>query len=130
MRHARADYASIQDVTAAVKLARIVLDMGLITDKGTRAKDLAREVLGIAHAGGTAPITTNGTTRWIPADEPVFLIRGQDVAGGDAVRGWATKAETRGADKWIVEMARDHARKMDAWPKKKVPDLPRTRRGE
>jgi hypothetical protein len=101
MKHARADYDSIQDVTAAVKLARIVLDMGLITDKGTRAKELAREVLGIAHADGA-----------------------------DAVRDWAVRAEYSGADPEIVRVAREHAMKMEAWPKKKVPDLPRTRRGE
>jgi hypothetical protein len=69
-------------------------------------------------------ITTNGTTRRIPANEPVFLIRGQDIVSGDAVRAWADMAEKSGAAPDIVQVARDHAAKMDAWPKKKVADLP------
>ncbi|MBN9441144.1 hypothetical protein [Bosea sp. (in: a-proteobacteria)] len=69
-------------------------------------------------------ISTNGTTRQIPVDEPVFLIRGQDVVGGDAVRAWAALAEAEGASPDILKAAREHAMKMDAWPKKKVPDMP------
>lgn len=69
-------------------------------------------------------ITTNGTTRKIPADEPVFLIRAQDAVGAAAVRAWATLAEAAGAAKDIIKVALDHADKMDAWPKKKVADLP------
>lgn len=69
-------------------------------------------------------ITTNGTTRLVPPDEPVFLVRGQDVVGGDVVRYWAASALTAGADAEIVNSAREHAAKMDAWPKKKVADLP------
>jgi len=71
-------------------------------------------------------IVTNGTVRKIPADEPVFLIRGQDVVAGDAVRAWADLAEKAGANPDIVQVARDHAAKMDAWAKKKVPDLRQT----
>ncbi|WP_372395234.1 hypothetical protein ABMY26_07135 (plasmid) [Azospirillum sp. HJ39] len=71
-------------------------------------------------------ITTNGTTRTIPDDEPVFLIRGQDAVGGAAVRAWADLASAAGADPDILRSALDHADKMDAWPKKKVADLPAT----
>lgn len=60
-------------------------------------------------------IVTNGTLRRIPAEEPVFLIRGQDVVSGDAVRAWA--------DPEIIKIARMQAEKMDSWPKKKIPDL-------
>lgn len=68
-------------------------------------------------------IVTNGTIRRIPLDEPVFLIRGQDVVSGDAVRAWADLAEASGADPEIIKIARFQAEKMDAWPKKKIPDL-------
>jgi hypothetical protein len=68
-------------------------------------------------------IVTNGTIRRIPAEEPVFLIRGQDVVSGDAVRAWADLAEASGADPEIIKIARLQAEKMDAWPKKKIPDL-------
>lgn len=125
MLHARSDYATIQD---ARQLAELVLSMDLATDKGLVARRLAREVLGIDDAGrapDAQPITTNGTTRLIPRDEPVFLIRGQDAVSGDAVRAWAALAHERGASPDIVRVAIEHAAKMDAWPKKKTPDLPR-----
>lgn len=70
-------------------------------------------------------IVTNGTVRRIPDDEPVFLIRGQDAVSGDAVRAWADLAEENGAAEEIVRAAREHAKKMDEWPKKKTPDLPK-----
>ena len=127
MLHARDDYNVIQDTTAARKLADLVLSMDMATDKGLVARRLAREVLGITDAGRAPamnPITTNGTTRLIPDDEPVFLVRGQDVNGGGTVRFWAYMALGSGADPEIVRIAREHADKMDAWPKKKVPDLP------
>jgi hypothetical protein len=127
MKHAREDYNKIQDNTAAIQLAELVLSMQMGTDKGLVARRLAREVLGIddhGNAPDALPITTNGTTRLIPRDEPVFLIRGQDRVGAAAVRAWADLGEENGASKDIVQVARDHADKMDAWPKKKTPDMP------
>ena len=125
MKHARPDYDGIPDIGAARELASLALEMSMATERGQLARDLARQVLGIENPnGGVTAITTNGTTRVIPMDEPVFLIRGQDAVGADAVRAWADLAERAGAASDIVEIARDHAAKMDAWPKKKVPDLP------
>jgi hypothetical protein len=69
-------------------------------------------------------ITTDGVTRRIPKDEPVFLLRAQDACSADAVRHWAALAEGAGAHPEIVSKAREHAALMDAWPVKKVPDLP------
>lgn len=111
---------------AARQLAELVLDMNMITPKGLSAKRLAREVLGIQDAGmvsGTVLITTNGISRVIPRDEPVFLIRGQDAVAGDAVRAWAMLAEGSGAAPKILEAAHAHALAMDAWPNKKTPDI-------
>lgn len=59
----------------------------------------------------------------IPDDEPVFLLRGQDALAAKHVRDWAEHAELRGASPEIVKAARDQADRMDAWPKKKLPDL-------
>lgn len=59
----------------------------------------------------------------IPADEPVFLLRAQDQNAAFAVRAWATAVEEDGGDPAIVQAARDHADRMDSWPKKKRPDL-------
>lgn len=127
MQHAREDYNVIQDTTAARKLAELVLYMQMATDAGLVARKLAREVLGITDHGrapAMSPITTNGTTRLIPDDEPVFLIRGQDNVAGATVRAWADMAASNGADEDILRIAREHAAKMDAWPKKKTADLP------
>lgn len=129
MKHARPDYDVIQDMTAARKLADLVLSMNLITDAGLVARRLAREVLGIddaGHAPDMNPITTNGTTRLIPDDEPVFLLRAQDATAADTVRYWANQAEAAGAAPAILQAARSHADLMDAWPKKKVPDMKAT----
>lgn len=60
----------------------------------------------------------------IPHDEPVFILRGQDELAGDTVRHWAILAREHGASDDIVQMARGQAALMDAWPKKKVPDVP------
>lgn len=62
----------------------------------------------------------------IPDDEPVFLLRGQDAMAAKHVRDWAEHVELRGGSPEIVRMAREHADKMEAWPKKKLPDLPST----
>jgi hypothetical protein len=59
----------------------------------------------------------------IPADEPVFLIRGQDKVAGDAVRAWADLHERAGGDPEVARQAREWARQMDLWPKKKSADL-------
>lgn len=127
MQHAREDYNVIQDTTAARKLAELVLSMQIATDAAIVARRLAREVLGITDHGRAPamnPITTNGTTRLIPDDEPVFLIRGQDNVAGATVRAWADMAAANGADAEILRIAREHAAKMDDWPKKKTADLP------
>ncbi len=126
MKHARSDYDHIQGGMAARELAEHVLSMRMGTATGQRARQLARQVLGIPDHGelaGTVTVNTNGTCRTIPADEPVFLIRGQDAVGADAVRAWADLAEAVGSGPEILAIARGHAVRMDAWPKKKVADL-------
>lgn len=63
----------------------------------------------------------------IPEDEPVFLIRGQDIAGPQTVLLWAFLAEAAGADRNIVSSARAHSKRMLKWQfrnRSKVPDLP------
>lgn len=60
----------------------------------------------------------------IPDDEPVFLIRGSDAVGAEAVRDWADRALAFGAAPNIVTAARRQADLMDAWPKHKIPDMP------
>jgi hypothetical protein len=62
----------------------------------------------------------------IPEDEPVFLVRGQDVAGPATCRAWADEAERLGAKPDIVARVRQHAEAMEDWQQTqafKVPDL-------
>lgn len=63
----------------------------------------------------------------IPEDEPVFLIRGRDMAAPGAVEAWANLAEALGADANIVTAARNHAalmRQYQGCRERKVPDMP------
>ena len=63
----------------------------------------------------------------IPDNEPVFLLRGQDVVAPDVVEFWAAKAHEAGADSRIVDAARQHALRMRQWQAEhgsKIPDLP------
>jgi len=64
----------------------------------------------------------------IPEDEPVFLLRGQDVAAPYTLRQWAIEAHARGASEEIIMAALRQARRMEAWQSEegifKVPDLP------
>ena len=63
----------------------------------------------------------------IPEDEPVFLLRGQDIAAPATLCFWANKVEANGGDPKIIASARSQARDMRLWQEKhggKVPDLP------
>ena len=62
----------------------------------------------------------------IPDKEPVFLLRGQDTAAGEAVRIWADIHEAQGGDPKVAEQAREWAKEMDAWAENngKTADFP------
>lgn len=63
----------------------------------------------------------------IPAEEPVFLIRAQDVTAPLVVKYWAEQAERHGASEGIVKSAREQAMRMVDWQrinKVKIPDMP------
>lgn len=62
----------------------------------------------------------------IPDDEPVFLIRGKDIVGPEAVAYYAGLAEKAGADPELVGAVLAHAGRMKEWQAKngaKVPDV-------
>lgn len=61
----------------------------------------------------------------IPDDEPVFLIRGQDIAAFDTIMYYAATIEDARADADLVMSIRNHALKMKKWIVKKIPDLPK-----
>lgn len=63
----------------------------------------------------------------IGADEPVFLLRAQDICAPHAVKAWAAIAEENGASWAIVTRAREWAEEMKEWqrtPRSKIPDAP------
>lgn len=60
----------------------------------------------------------------IPADEPVFLLRGQDAIAWMAVAEYASLLERNGGDPEIVRRATMQAMRMRDWHKHKMPDLP------
>lgn len=60
----------------------------------------------------------------IPEDEPVFLLRGQDMLAGAVVRFWANQARHHGASEAVYSAALRHASKMDSWPTHKLVDVP------
>lgn len=62
----------------------------------------------------------------IPANEPVFLIRGQDLAGPDTLREWCRLAHKNGASNDIINRVLDQANAMEKWQRevaRKTPDL-------
>jgi len=60
----------------------------------------------------------------IPADEPVFLLRGQDIYAARVVRFWAALVAQGDGNPSIVVAAMNIADEMDKWPPSKMPDLP------
>lgn len=59
----------------------------------------------------------------IPADEPVFLLRGQDRFAALAVEIYADIVAANGGDAELVRRCRDQVTRMRAWPTHKEPDL-------
>jgi hypothetical protein len=65
------------------------------------------------------------TANPIPDDEPVFLLRGQDVTAGYAVQAWIGQNASRDGDPELIRGAKEQLRRMQAWPVKKVADINR-----
>ena len=59
----------------------------------------------------------------IPDEEPVLVIRAQDICGAAAARRYADLLVDVHADPAMIEQVRRHADEMEAWPVKKLPDL-------
>jgi len=55
-------------------------------------------------------------------DEPVFVLRAQDMLAADLVEAWATQANLLGCPWDKVREARDIAQEMREWPHRKNPD--------
>lgn len=63
----------------------------------------------------------------IPEDEPVFLLRAQDVTAPDVVEYWVMKARQAGASNDIIDAAKGQVDAMREWQREhgmKIPDMP------
>lgn len=61
-------------------------------------------------------------TGMIPEDEPVFILRAGDQIAPMVVRYWADRNDHAGGDPAVSQQAKDHADKMERWPKKNLAD--------
>jgi hypothetical protein len=64
----------------------------------------------------------------IPEDEPVFLLRAQDVCARAALRTWIQEAMSLNANEDIIQAARDQLDRFGHWRDihpAKIPDLPK-----
>lgn len=66
----------------------------------------------------------------IPVDEPVFLLRGQDILAPDLLVEWADRLEEAAGMRSheMAKMVRKQAEAMRIWQeehKSKIPDLPK-----
>lgn len=62
----------------------------------------------------------------IPEDEPVFLLRGQDILAPELLLRWAAKLRLMGGDPNMAKIVEDGAQEMIEWQKNhknKLPDL-------
>lgn len=144
MIHARDDYNRIQDpLTPGTSLNTLLLavvgqapvvyfsTLGGTDKRGCvfcGAEGPADHTVRLPHADWCAVTVAEGLLASkgnpIPSDEPVFLLRGQDMASAQTVRDWATHYfAVYGPDHPIVKMADEQVRALAAWPKKKAADL-------
>lgn len=59
----------------------------------------------------------------IPEDEPVFLFRAQDKHTARVLAYYVRLVEGDGGDQKIVDATLAHIERVEAWPKKKQPDM-------
>lgn len=59
----------------------------------------------------------------ITKDEPVFLLRAQDVTAAAVVDKWADLNAAMRGDETLIQFARDHAKRMREWHKRKAADI-------
>lgn len=65
----------------------------------------------------------------IPADEPVFILRGQDMHAPELVTRWAEMQLAAGGDPGLAQLALQQANRMRLWQRNfavKVPDGPKS----
>lgn len=77
---------------------------------GTASEEIAKARRGQGCLGKADP------------DEPVFILRAQDLLSDRLVDDWANGAEVNGCSPEKVAEARELATRMRRWPTRKYPD--------
>jgi hypothetical protein len=64
----------------------------------------------------------SATLKKVAPDEPIFVLRAQDMLAPDAVRGWAFEARRRGLSRDRFQEALAVADAMEKWPQRRLPN--------
>lgn len=135
MKHARDDYARIQDPAANPELF-VALDTALsVIARPTAygrveildALAALSRVLHPVYEALSVRAASGAGGRPIADDEPVFLLRASDVTAPDTVVAWARLQYDQKGNRDMAGLAVNHADAMRAWQKvngAKVPDMP------
>lgn len=78
--------------------------------------------MGLAKDERAAAVAGEGCLGKAHPDEPVFILRAQDVLAAALVDRWADLAQRAGTSYGKVHEARVLAQKMREWPTRKLPD--------
>lgn len=114
----------VPDSFLVLQLIELILGTKNTTAASLAAQNICHRILGEASYDNPVPFQTNGVFRLIPRDEPVFLIRGQDICAAEAVQAWVQIAKAKGVNEATLRSAKAIAAKMEEWKPKKKPDLP------
>lgn len=78
--------------------------------------------MGVAKAERELAAAGKGCLGKAADDEPVFILRAQDMLAADLVETWAVQANLVGCNWDKVRDAKELAQKMREWPRRKNPD--------
>lgn len=116
MRHARDDYQRIQDPAEEPEIYRLIGDLGRACEAGDQGRIM--EILDVAdwqemiRFGQRAEIPEGCNP--IGTDEPVFLVRAQDLCAPGTVACYAALADVAGSPD-VAELAQIQAQEMRRW---------------
>jgi hypothetical protein len=133
MKHARASYnGRIADLLSPEIRSRLEAAIPLLLAHGNPVTedeqpaeneyDTAAEGLRELLGGFDSPFNYDEHATPIAEDEPVFLLRAQDMTAAPTVEHWAALNIDLVGSEELIRTAREHAALMRAWPVQKKAD--------
>lgn len=124
MIHGRPDYECFQDNTLAKELARLVLRMRLTSSEGLVASLFANMILypEKKFSIDVAGIDLKKYPR-IPVDEPVFLLRAQDIHTLPTLKFYHKLLLEMQAEPELLKSVQEQIIKIEEYHTRKYPDL-------